>query len=63
MSSYLMVSFEKEENSFFTRITYSYSCNTVDEQIYSRCPTVVVSTADKIARLPLKPELDHCLEI
>lgn len=28
---------------------------TVDEQIYSRCPTVVVSTADKIARLAFEP--------
>lgn len=28
---------------------------TVDEQIYHRCPTVVVSTADKIARLAFEP--------
>jgi hypothetical protein len=28
---------------------------TVDEQIYSRCPSVVVSTADKIARLSFEP--------
>lgn len=28
---------------------------TVDEQIYHRCPTVLVSTADKIARLAFEP--------
>jgi len=28
---------------------------TVDEQVYHRCPTVVVSTADKIARLAFEP--------
>ncbi|MDW7726815.1 MAG: DISARM system helicase DrmA [Candidatus Methanoperedens sp.] len=28
---------------------------TVDEQIYHRCPTVIVSTADKIARLAFEP--------
>jgi hypothetical protein len=28
---------------------------TVDEQIYTRCPTVIVSTADKIARLAFEP--------
>lgn len=28
---------------------------TVDEQIYSRCPTVIISTADKIARLAFEP--------
>jgi len=28
---------------------------TVDEQIYSKCPSVVVSTADKIARLSFEP--------
>lgn len=28
---------------------------TVDEQVYSRCPTIVISTADKIARLAFEP--------
>lgn len=28
---------------------------TVDEQVYSKCPTVVISTADKIARLAFEP--------
>lgn len=28
---------------------------TVDEQIYSRCPTVIIGTADKIARLAFEP--------
>lgn len=28
---------------------------TVDEQIYSYCPTVIISTADKIARLAFEP--------
>ena len=28
---------------------------TVDEQIYFRCPTIVISTADKIARLAFEP--------
>jgi len=28
---------------------------TVDEQIYCRCPTVVISTADKIARMAFEP--------
>ena len=28
---------------------------TVDEQVYSRCPTVIISTADKIARLAFEP--------
>ncbi len=28
---------------------------TVDEQIYCRCPTVIISTADKIARLAFEP--------
>ena len=28
---------------------------TVDEQIYCRCPTIIVSTADKIARLAFEP--------
>lgn len=30
---------------------------TIDEQIYSRCPTVIVSTADKIARLAFEPRV------
>ncbi|MEM0143203.1 MAG: DISARM system helicase DrmA [Candidatus Parvarchaeum sp.] len=29
---------------------------TVDEQIYNRCPTVVISTVDKIARLAFEPK-------
>lgn len=28
---------------------------TVDAQVYSRCPTVVIATADKFARLPFEP--------
>ncbi len=28
---------------------------TVDEQIYHRCPTIIVSTADKIARMAFEP--------
>jgi hypothetical protein len=28
---------------------------TVDEQVYARCPTVIISTADKIARLAFEP--------
>ena len=27
----------------------------IDEQIYSRCPTIIISTADKIARLAFEP--------
>ncbi len=27
----------------------------IDEQIYSRCPTVVIATVDKFARLPFEP--------
>lgn len=30
---------------------------TVDEQIYGRCPTIVVATADKIARLAFEPRI------
>lgn len=30
---------------------------TIDEQIYSRCPTVVVATVDKFARLPYEPRI------
>lgn len=29
---------------------------TVDEHIYSKCPTVIISTADKIARLAFEPK-------
>ena len=29
---------------------------TIDEQIYHRCPTVIISTADKIARMAFEPE-------
>ena len=28
---------------------------TVDEQVYFKCPTIVISTADKIARLAFEP--------
>lgn len=28
---------------------------TVDEQVYGRCPTMVIATADKFARLPFEP--------
>ena len=31
------------------------SAFTVDEQVYSRCPTVVIATVDKFARLPFEP--------
>jgi hypothetical protein len=31
------------------------SAYTVDEQIYRRCPTIIVGTADKIARLAFEP--------
>jgi len=30
---------------------------TVDEQIYSRCPSVIISTADKIARMAYEPRI------
>jgi len=30
---------------------------TVDEQIYHKCPTIIVSTVDKIARLAFEPEV------
>lgn len=43
---------------------------TVDEQIYSRCPSLIVATVDKFARLPFEPcsaaifgnvEYHHCI--
>lgn len=41
----------KPNNSIFPPIP----AFTVDEQVYSRCPTVVIATADKFARLPFEP--------
>ncbi len=41
--------------AFSKRTMMPIPAYTVDEQIYHRCPTVVISTADKIARLAYEP--------
>lgn len=49
-----LVAREEDDPPFFgTRIPIP--AYTVDEQVYYRCPTVIVSTADKIARLAFEP--------
>ena len=45
----------KEETPFLPHSRIPIPAYTVDEQIYHRCPTVIVSTADKIARLAFEP--------
>lgn len=45
----------KEETPFLLHSRIPIPAYTVDEQIYHRCPTVIVSTADKIARLAFEP--------
>lgn len=39
----------------FDRMRIPIPAYTVDEQVYHRCPTVIVGTADKIARLAFEP--------
>ena len=39
----------------YSRNVISIPGYTVDEQIYSRCPTIVISTVDKIAMVPYEP--------
>ncbi|MBP1910332.1 DISARM system helicase DrmA [Methanolobus bombayensis] len=46
---------KKRKTPFLPESRIPIPAYTVDEQIYSRCPTVVVSTADKIARLAFEP--------
>ncbi|MHA1195196.1 MAG: DISARM system helicase DrmA [Promethearchaeota archaeon] len=53
---------EKFPDGYYNRKDYPFSnCRipipafTVDEQIYHFCPTIIVSTADKIARLAFEP--------
>ena len=41
--------------AFSQRTAMPIPAYTVDEQIYHRCPTVIISTADKIARLAFEP--------
>jgi len=36
-------------------ISIPISAYTIDEQVYSRCPTLVISTVDKFANLPWEP--------
>jgi len=43
------------ESPFISGTRIPIPAYTVDEQIYSRCPTVIISTADKIARLAFEP--------
>lgn len=48
--------FEKEfKGPFSPNSRIPIPAYTVDEQIYSKCPTVIISTADKIARLAAEP--------
>lgn len=47
---------EKEcQNPFVQNSSIPIPAYTVDEQIYHRCPTVIISTADKIARFAFDP--------
>ena len=59
--------------AFLTRSGSSTRCPipawTVDDQIYQRCPTMVIATVDKFARLSFEPRaaslfgnVDHCNE-
>lgn len=43
------------ESPFYKNSRIPIPAYTVDEQIYSRCPTIIISTADKIARLSFEP--------
>ena len=49
--------YEKNFDEKFSKIPFRYSSripvpvNTVDQQIYTKCPTVVIGTVDKIARI------------
>jgi hypothetical protein len=45
----------KFEGPFIENRRIPVPAYTVDEQVYSRCPTVIISTADKIARLSFEP--------
>ncbi|MGC8692314.1 MAG: DISARM system helicase DrmA [Thermoplasmata archaeon] len=46
---------EKKGEFIFSGKRVPIPAYTVDEQIYHRCPTIIVSTADKIARLAFEP--------
>lgn len=45
----------KEPEHLFSGSRVPIPAFTVDEQIYHRCPTIIVSTADKIARMAFEP--------
>ena len=45
----------RESSLFFYGKHLPIPAYTVDEQIYHRCPTIIISTADKIARLAFEP--------
>lgn len=47
--------FERDFISPFDKHRMPIPAYTVDEQIYSKCPTIVICTADKIARLSFEP--------
>lgn len=50
--------YEIEENSpFVNGSRIRIPALTVDEQIYHQCPTVIIGTADKIARLAFEPRI------
>ncbi|EQB70188.1 MAG: hypothetical protein AMDU1_APLC00070G0004 [Thermoplasmatales archaeon A-plasma] len=45
----------RETSPFFYGKHLPIPAYTVDEQIYHQCPTIIISTADKIARLAFEP--------
>jgi len=45
----------KVETPFLSGSRMPVPAYTVDEQIYHRCPTIIIATADKIARLAFEP--------
>lgn len=49
------LNFNVSEGPFVTGNRMPVPAYTTDEQIYHRCPSIIVSTADKIARLAFEP--------